>query len=153
MTNEEYLNRLNPQKKQLFIQFINELESLDWYVLITQSYRSIAFQNGLHNIDKRNSIGGYSSHNYGFAIDLNLQKGSLKLKKATDKKIWIDSGVVEIAKKYGLRWGGDFEGYYDPIHFDCIQPTYTRKWLAYLKKTYRNDYINFEANKTNWKFY
>lgn len=154
MTNKEHILTLNAQKRSNFEGFINEVkEVFGWDCIITTSYRSIAYQNRLHILNAKNAAPGLSAHNYGFALDCNFIKGKEQLKKATNKEIWLQSGIVEVAKKYGLRWGGDFAGYYDPIHFDCIQPGYTAKWFAYIKKTYPANWQKFEANKTNWKFY
>jgi len=30
---------------------------------------------------------------------------------------WKSSGIVDMAKDMGFKWGGDFSGYHDPIHF------------------------------------
>lgn len=154
MDNIQHLLTLNPQKSSLFITFLNRVKNeLGYDVIITQSYRSIAYQNKLHVKNPKNSKGGFSSHNYGFAIDVNFIKdGKIVLKKDTDKQKWIDSGIIKIAKECGLRWGGEFEGYADNVHFDCVNETCTKRWFAYLQKTYPTTYEKFESNKTNWKF-
>ena len=152
MTNKEHLDSLNEQKRQLFIDFLNAVQNAGWTVLITQSYRSIAYQNNLHKKDLRNAIGGLSAHNYGFAIDINCIKGDIHLKKDTPLKEWYDSGIIAIAKKHGLRWGGDFKNYYDPVHFDCVKPNLTAKWYNKLKGLYPNDFETKETNKMDWQF-
>lgn len=160
MTNEQHLATLNPQMSKNFIGFLKEVKlKLGWDVIITQSNRSFAYQAAIDKKDDRNAEPGLSGHNYGFALDVNFIKGKLQLKKATPKQVWIDSGIIEIAYRWGLRWGGDFYddkkkvGYYDPIHFDCVKPGWTAKWLAYLKKTYPDTYMTIETNKITWKFY
>jgi hypothetical protein len=80
------------------------------------------------NIDGRQS-GGYnhrtiagtnrlSNHAHGSAIDINWSRngvgsgaGELGNQLGSDK-------VREIAKKYGLKWGGDFKSNNDPMHFE-----------------------------------
>lgn len=152
MTNKEHLDSLNEQKRQLFIDFLNAVQNAGWTVLITQSYRSIAYQNNLHKKDLRNAIGGLSAHNYGFAIDCNFIKNGVQLKKDTPRELWIGSGIVALIKKHGLRWGGDFKNYYDPIHFDCVTPNFTAKWFNELKGKYPTDWENKETNKMDWNF-
>ena len=153
--NEEnalHIASLNQQKRQLFQDFYFEVTALGWNIIITQSYRSIAYQNMLHRKDLRNAIGGLSAHNYGFAIDINCTKGNLHLKKDSTAKEWIDSGIVAIAKKHGLRWGGDFNNYFDPIHFDCVKPNLTAKWYNKIKGLYPKDFESKETNKMDWQF-
>ena len=155
MTNEEHLDSLNPQKKQLFDSFLAEVESTGWKTIITQSYRSFAKQNELHTLNSSNASAGTSAHNYGYAIDCNFIKDGFQFKKATDKNIWLQSGIPNIAEKHGLRWGGNFDSYAggDPIHFDCItDPKCTQRWLNYLIKTYKTNYDKQETNKMRWLF-
>ena len=153
MNNTQHLASLNNQKSSLFITFLNRVKKeLGYDVIITQSYRSIALQNRLHKENIKNSVGGYSAHNYGFAIDVNFIKDNIQLKKATPCKEWIDSGIIKIALECGLRWGGYFKGYEDNVHFDCINTTCTSRWFNYLKKTYPDNFEEIETNKINWKF-
>ena len=35
-----------------------------------------------------------------------------------NRATWINTGLPDLAKNYGLRWGGEFSTGYDPIHFD-----------------------------------
>lgn len=152
MINSQHISLLNPQKSHVFRDFIYELEDNGWQVIITQSWRNFLVQERLHKQNPKNAAPGNSSHEYGFAIDINAKKGTIHLKKATPKQEWIDSGIPAIAEKYGLRWGGNFLTYYDPIHFDCVKPGDTARWFNYLKKTYPDNYLLIEANKINWKF-
>lgn len=154
MTTFEHLASLNPQKRDLFCLFLSRVkQELGYAAVIVTSYRSIAYQDRLHRQNPKNSEAGFSAHNYGFAIDCNFVKGKQHLKKATEKEEWLASGIIGIAHECGLRWGGEFSNYYDPVHFDCVQPGYTIKWMAYLKKSYPNSWASFAANRTNWKFY
>lgn len=152
MTNKEHLESLNQQKSQLFIDFVQEIEALGWVVIITQSYRTMSKQAELHSLNPKNAAPGLSAHEYGFAIDINALKGNMHLKKSTTKQQWVDSGIPAIAKKYDLRWGGNFSNYYDPIHFDCVAAGDTARWFNYLKETYPITYLHIYANKINWKF-
>ena len=153
MTNVEHIITLNPQRAPLFIKCLNRIKKeLGYEVIITRSYCSIFHQNELHQANKSNSTGGLSSHQYGFALDVNFVKGKTHLKKGTSKKVWEASGIPQIIKECGLRWGGDFPSYFDPVHLDCVKPGDTERWFSYLKKTYPDYYETFKANETNWKF-
>ena len=154
MNNIQHISTLNPQKVELFRTFIQQVkDELGYDCIITQSYRSIGRSNQLHFINSKNAKGGLSAHNYGFAIDCNFVRNRIHLMKATDKGIWLMSGIPQIAVELGLRWGGDFIGYSDNVHFDCLKDgKSTTRWFAYLKATYSDTYEQIEANKINWKF-
>jgi hypothetical protein len=154
MTNKLHLDSLNPQKAEIFRTFIKRVkEELGWDIIIVMSYRSFSTQEKLHNTNSKNSLPGLSAHNYGFAIDCNFIKGTQQLKKDSLITLWEMSGIIKIADECGLRWGGYFNGYSDTVHFDCIKPGFTTKWLKYLKEIYPTNYTKIETNKMNWKFY
>lgn len=154
MTTGEHIDSLNPQKRDVFCTFITRVKAeLGYNCVIVTSYRSLAYQDHLHKINPKNSTPGLSAHNYGFAIDCNFIRGNDHLKKSSPKDAWIRSGIIAIANECGLRWGGEFATYYDPVHFDCVKPGFTQKWFAYLKQMYPNNWFNVAANKINWKFY
>jgi hypothetical protein len=58
-----------------------------------------------------------SHHNYGMAIDFNpkLANGTTIL-SASSKNMWLQSGIPDIISSLGLKWGGDWQNPYDPIH-------------------------------------
>lgn len=154
MNNVQHIESLNPQKVHLFKELIRLAKDECGYdTIITQSYRTIAKSNEFHDLNPKNAKGGLSAHNYGFAIDCNFVKNRIHLMKATDKEIWLMSGIPQIAVELGLRWGGDFSTYYDPIHFDCLNDSKsTARWFAYLKTTYADNYETVATNRINWKF-
>ena len=63
-----------------------------------------------------------SRHVLGRAIDINqYQRNGLRrmwLKKFNSKRDWRNTGVVKIAAKYKLLWGGTYRSYHDPVHFE-----------------------------------
>ena len=78
----------------------------------------------------RPATAGHSKHNLGTAIDFNPTIGSKTYgtkKHGTTEQEWRSSGLVEIIKSWGLRWGGDFPGNYDPIHMDLLVSEATRR--------------------------
>jgi peptidoglycan L-alanyl-D-glutamate endopeptidase CwlK len=69
-----------------------------------------------------NARGGYSYHNYGFAVDICLiidgKTASWDFKKDFDLDgiaDWME--IVRIFKKYGWEWGGDWRKFPDAPHF------------------------------------
>jgi D-alanyl-D-alanine carboxypeptidase len=56
----------------------------------------------------------WSWHAWGLAIDLNALKNPMGPSLITDMPAWID----EVAAKYGIFWGGNFNGRKDAMHFE-----------------------------------
>jgi hypothetical protein len=80
----------------------------------------------LHAENPQNAKAGYSAHNYGFAVDVNVidpKTNKVILKKSSSTADWEKSGVVKVAREMGLKWGGGgaFGSYHDPVHF-YIEP-------------------------------
>lgn len=116
------VQKLHPKFRNKVAEFFTKMEKeLGLSAYATSGYRTIAEQQVLHNQNPANAKPGYSSHNFGFAIDLNVKNkdGKIILKKASSDKEWNDSKVVELAKDLGLSWGGGgaFGSYHDPVHF------------------------------------
>lgn len=97
--------------------FIKRANDLGYKEKFESSYRSFKQQAQEHKADSRNSKAGFSSHNYGAGADITFIKDGKVLSKNTPQQNWIDSGLVDIAKKVGLDWGGNFKGYKDNNHF------------------------------------
>lgn len=117
------LNKLNnfpKDKKNLFINFINEINKLGYWVNITSSLRTYDEQKKLYNKNKLNAKPGTSPHEFYNAIDINLidKKSGFVFLKKTNKSIWINSKVPYLANSLGLKWGGDFKNYSDNVHFE-----------------------------------
>ena len=120
---EYYLANLHPKYINLFKNFIADVEkNLGYKVLITSGYRSFQEQKQLHSENSNNAQAGKSMHNYGAAIDINLisKKDGSQIKKADSTATWQKTGIVELANKYGLKWGGggNFGSYNDTVHFE-----------------------------------
>lgn len=118
---KEYVALLHPAVRASFISFILEVQKRTGLIVkITSAYRSWAKQASLYAENSKNARPGHSHHNYGLAIDINLldpKTGNVILRKASTTYAWEKTGIVKIAKKYGLNWGGYFKSYHDPIHF------------------------------------
>lgn len=101
-------------------------------VVMTEGFRSFKEQDELYKqgrTKKGNIVtyarGGESYHNYGLAIDFALQKkdGSIIWDMEYDgnqngKSDWLE--VVEIAKKLGFEWGGDWKRFKDYPHLEMV---------------------------------
>lgn len=149
--NKLKLEEANPVSKLQFEKLIAAMEAKGYTVTITSLYRSFAKQQELKNENSKNASAGTSAHNYGMAMDINLNKDGKWLSKTSSEQDWINTGVVGIAKGLGLRWGGDaFPTYYDPIHFETTKEGDTTRFLAEAKAKYKDTYLTVEANKITW---
>jgi len=111
--NNEKISELHPVFAYKVGRFINELERNGSNVTITSGFRSFEKQSELYNSGITPAPPGSSFHNYGQAVDINVDN----LVQASSVQAW--SPVAELAKnKYGFRWGGDFQGNWDKVHFD-----------------------------------
>ena len=145
--NSEYLSQLHPKVKQSFINFISDIEKMGYSVVITSGYRNFAEQAKLKKIDHRNASPGFSSHNYGMALDFVIVKDGKSIQKNATKQDWINTGIPSMAKnKYGMRWGGDFAGYPDFVHFD-YQNKYPTQKLYKMALNQFGDILTAEGNK------
>lgn len=136
---KKYTNILHPDVDQDFEHLISEIQKKGYKVVITSSYRDFKHQVRLKKQNKSNATPGHSPHNYGLAIDINIISPTGKwFKKATSKQQWMKTGIPQLAKSLGFRWGGDFKSYHDPVHFDVIDNKKydTEKLLAKGKEQY-----------------
>jgi peptidoglycan L-alanyl-D-glutamate endopeptidase CwlK len=93
--------------------------------------------------------GGQSIHNYGLALDIVLIKdtnGDGKVDTASwetnvdfdkdGKSDWME--IVEILKRNGWTWGGDWKSFKDRPHFE---KTFGYSWRTLLPKYKSKDFI------------
>ena len=94
-------------------------------VRIAQGLRTFAEQDILYKQRPKvtNAKGGDSIHNYGLAVDIVLvidgKTASWDVKKDFDKDAqsdWME--VVQVFKKAGYSWGGDWRTFKDMPHFE-----------------------------------
>jgi len=62
---------------------------------------------------ERNPEGSISLHTWGIAIDMDAATNYRGIRGTMDPR------VVEIFKRWGFRWGGDWK-YTDPMHFELV---------------------------------
>lgn len=122
-------NQLHPHIKQRVINTVNyineEILTGEAKVRIAQGLRTFAEQDALYAQRPKvtNAKGGQSIHNYGLAIDIvliiNGKEASWDTKKDWDKdqqSDWME--VVQVFKKQGFSWGGDWRTFKDMPHFE-----------------------------------
>lgn len=78
----------------------------------------------------RGSTTKWSNHAYGAAIDLNAEDNGFGKGHGT-----IPQPVIDAFKRQGARWGGDYHGRTDPMHFEFCDgglPPSSAKPVAFL---------------------
>lgn len=74
---------------------------------------------GAYNPRKvRGSATKWSNHAYGAAIDLNAEENGFGKGHGN-----IPQPVIDAFKRQGARWGGDYRGRTDPMHFEFCDAT------------------------------
>lgn len=71
---------------------------------------------GCLNIRKIAGSNNWSNHSWACAIDLSPGTNGFNM-KATLSKV-----VIDAFKRQGARWGGDYKGRTDPMHFEFVSP-------------------------------
>jgi hypothetical protein len=91
---------------------------------VVDSWRTFAEQDALPGSVTR-ARGGQSFHNWGLAVDIiPTRTGYDKVTYTGGRELEMgeffkECGLVALSKHFGLRWGGDDKGFYDPGHFEC----------------------------------
>lgn len=73
---------------------------------------------GGYNFRNKRGGSGLSQHAYGNAVDVNASTNPFMPSLKTD----LPPNISEIATKYNLAWGGDWQGKKDPMHFEWRGP-------------------------------
>lgn len=119
---------VNSYLKQFWIEFFQNVYDNDPNFVIEDV--------GCFRIDSVNgssNIGFKSAHTYGAAVDINVSDnpyaGTAITKEEWDQleenhskyqTIYIDSPIVQVARQFTLKWGGDFRNTKDLMHFSFI---------------------------------
>lgn len=120
---KDIVDKLHPKFRDKVKEFFSRVEKeLGLQMYGTSGLRTFEEQAKLYKENPSNAKVGYSGHNYGFAVDVNVidpKTGKVILRKNSTSDEWEKSGVVKIAKDMGFKWGGGgaFKGYNDPVHF------------------------------------
>lgn len=151
---EQRIALLHPNIRQEVTDIINECNRAltgRAQVRISQGLRTFGEQDNLYAIGRTkpgkivtNAKGGQSIHNYGFAVDIVLiidgKTASWDTAKDWDSDQVSDwTECVNIFKKFGWSWGGDWSSFKDMPHFDKIGFSNWR--LLQAKKRDANNYV------------
>lgn len=108
------------------------------YILRTFEEQALLYAQGRTKAGKKvtDAAAGQSYHNYGFAVDIVLlidkdKNGTFETATWDTKADWDADKiadwmeVVQVFKKYGWEWGGEFKSFKDLPHF---QKTFGKSW-------------------------
>lgn len=113
--NAQKIKTLHPllrTRAKMFLIAVKQQLGID--LIVTSATRSIEKQAYLYQTQNNAAPPGNSLHNYGLAFDV-VSNSNPPLNLNSSRAAWAP--VVAIAAKHGLKWGGEFSGNYDPIHF------------------------------------
>ena len=136
--------KIREEVKQIMVEINEKVSSKNSFCRIAQGLRTFAEQDALFAQRPKvtNARGGASIHNYGLAIDIVFivdGKPSWETKKDWDKDAqsdWME--VVQIFKKHGYSWGGDWQTFKDMPHFE---KPFGHTWRQLLAKYKAKDFI------------
>lgn len=116
--NVESLYDYPTETRGVFVNFINEINKAGYTVSIESGVRSYEKQLALFLAKDRKhpaaAPGSKNGHEAGRAIDIHVYGTGVSLGKFTSGTQWIQSGIISIAERLGLNWGGYFS---DNNHF------------------------------------
>lgn len=70
---------------------------------------------GCFNIRRIAGSNNWSNHSWACAIDLSPGSNGFNMKST------LSSVVIDAFKRQGARWGGDYKGRKDPMHFEFVR--------------------------------
>lgn len=145
----ERLNQLHPLIREKALLAYNQAVRITpkgIHPYITQTLRTFKESDALYAQGRTtkgsivtNAKAGQSYHNYGLALDFVIQKDEV-FNWAVDANWML---VVNIFKKNGFEWGGDWKSFKDFPHFEM---TFGNTWKQLLAlhnagKTDKNGYV------------
>ena len=86
-------------------------------------YKSRKADTGAYNCRKITNGDGFSLHAYGIALDINWQSNPYGPKLVTDMPTEMVEAIKAIRTGNGKqvwRWGGDYKGNKDAMHFEVV---------------------------------
>jgi D-alanyl-D-alanine carboxypeptidase len=72
-----------------------------------------------YNCRKISGSTSWSNHAWGLAVDLNSLTNPMRSPLTTDMPQWVRDEAYLLGK-YGLRWGGEYSGTPDPMHYEFM---------------------------------
>ena len=167
-----YIATLNEAYQPYIKCFIYECSQNNYEIYINSANRTFAKQASMRadwdrgcrkecGLAARPAPAGSSYHNFGLAIDFNPVKNMGLDRTASSKQEWLSgrrdskaeweaSAAIQIGKKIGLRYGGDFSPP-DLVHFDAGTIVGNTKPASELKKV--ADAAGIEGNQLDMASY
>lgn len=143
------ISLLHPILREIIPQIIGQCAAVGLPVLVTDGFRSKAEQDALY-AKGRTAPGTIvtqvrypnSAHCWGVAFDFCR---NVRGREYDDGDRFFER-VAEIAKQYGLEWGGDWKNFVDKPHLQLreFMPGNSTAWL-------RNQYGTPERFRATWK--
>ena len=117
------MNKNTQSKWKGFLNVLNERYP-GYELIINATYRTYQRSIELKQLNSNNASAGNSPHNYALGVDMNVKDPTGKVYRKKDYASWKESGIPAIAvNEFKMRWGGDFSGYLDCVHFDVSRAT------------------------------
>ena len=73
---------------------------------------------GCFNIRAIAGSNSYSNHSWACAVDISPSTNGFRYDASTT----LAHPVIDAFKRQGFRWGGDYHGRTDPMHFEAVTP-------------------------------
>lgn len=106
-----HLQALAPKAQQAAFRMVNHVRSVGVPLIVTSSVRTPADQAGLLALGRTRTL--RSKHLTGRAFDVDVHGFA----RTAIPKWWFYQ-LGQLAEPLGLRWGGNFSGFWDPGHFE-----------------------------------
>ena len=119
--NQKFLQEMGENQAAFEALFLEIERQTPYRVLITSGHRSYEEQVRLKKQNSKNATPGRSPHQFHRAMDINLISVRGLIRKSDSKERWEQTGVPQLAKERGFKWGGDYKYYHDPVHFELIR--------------------------------
>ena len=117
---ETAVSYMNKNVQNVFRNFYEGLRDggyEDYVITINAVFRPFSRSVELKEENPKNASPGRSVHNYAAGVDFNVTDPNGKMFKKKERNPWIEQGIVAMAEKAGIKWGGTFSGYVDSVHF------------------------------------
>ena len=95
-------------------------EVWDWasHVQANVDGTGISDWGGCFNIRRIAGSNGWSNHSWACAVDISPSTNGFRYDASTT----LAHPVIDAFKRQGARWGGDYRGRKDPMHFEFVTP-------------------------------